>query len=517
MATKLKLVPRLKQGQRTSTQLHQAINLLTLNHIELNDHILELIEQNPLLERDDDDSEAGNVEVSPASEEFADRTYDPHDSEIDNSDGISSPLYDTDSESDYSEITTLEQVTDSGIDPSTEVDSDVEWDELPLEVNSSTTSMRSDDYQVEPVYPETLADHLEFQIQMQHWDEDEKQTVRLILDEIDDNGYLPVSSPELAAALAKDTAEIDAFIARIHTFSPAGIGARTIQESLLIQLAQMSNEVDLRELAARVVHELFHHVVEHEWSEIQAKYRLSDLEIQEITGLILSLNPRPAAEFKPVAVRYISPDVVVKRQGPKWHVELTDTSFARLRISPYYDYYLQQARGSRDKTFIRQQHYEAKLLVDGIQYREATILQVAKAIVAHQHEFLEEGEARMKPLVMARIAEELNIHPSTVSRATSGKYMATPRGVYELKYFFTSKLTTRFGGEVSSVAIQAMLQGIVNDEDSTTPLSDQKIKELFGERQIRVARRTIAKYRDQLNIPSSNRRRNRSNEKNAST
>ena len=487
MALRSRLELRTVQRQRLSTGVHHLIQLLTLSNQELSDRVMEMLEENPLLELSGD---AADIETVPLEDESA--TNQEFDSDFD----FEAP------DSLVTEIDT------PGLDPYAELDSDIDWTELPPSIEQPPAGKKDTLLQVEDnPAEETLLGHLEWQLKTKNWTEQEKWVARNIFHALNEHGFLDVDLVELVHSDTEPSkgnlALYQEVLGKVQGFSPSGIAARDLQESLAIQLQDLPPSTDMREYAMDVVDNHFDLLADVNLEGLADAMELTSDEIQEIVGLIGSLNPRPASEFKTEMPVYVEPDVRVFKRDGNWEVEMIDSTMPSVQITPNHERYKAGAATREERNYLKQKEIDAQMLLDGINYRSMTILKTVRAIVANQQAFLEEGEGSMRPLIRAEIADEIGVHESTISRVTSNKYMETPRGIFELSYCFSSKVQTRSGGEVSSVAIRAMLKEFIDHEDRRKPLSDQKLMDMLQDRNIRVARRTVAKYREAMSIPSS--------------
>ena len=305
--------------------------------------------------------------------------------------------------------------------------------------------------------------------------------------------------------------QVLAVLHRIQQFDPIGVGYRNLSECLLIQLNQFENPKELKLIinAKLIVKEYISLLGNRDYAQLMRKAKLKEAELRETIQVIESLDPRPGAKISPPSTTYIVPDVIVTKQvGPgKWKVELNPDTAPKIRINNDYASLVKRADPSEENNYLRDNLQEARWFIKSLQSRNETLMKVATRIVEHQKGFLEYGEESMKPLVLHDIAEAVKMHESTISRVTTQKYMHTPRGIFELKYFFSSHVSTKGGGECSSTAIRAIIKKLVAAENARKPLSDSKITQLLEEKGINVARRTIAKYRESLSIPPSNERK----------
>ena len=333
-----------------------------------------------------------------------------------------------------------------------------------------------------------------------------------IIDGINDQGYLEESLEDILASidpeLDVEMDEIEVVLHRVQQFEPAGIGARDLRECLLLQLRQLPSNTAWLAEAQRLVRDYLDVLGNRDYSALMRRMKLKEDELRQVIELVQSLNPRPGSQIEASEPEYVVPDVIVRKHNGRWLVELNQEAMPRLRVNPQYAGFVKRADTSADNTFMRNQLQEARWFIKSLLSRNETLMKVATQIVEHQRGFLEHGEEAMKPLVLHDIAEAVGMHESTISRVTTQKYMHTPRGIYELKYFFSSHVSTTEGGECSSTAIRAIIKKLVAAENPKKPLSDSKIAGLLEAQGIQVARRTVAKYRESLGIaPSSERKR----------
>ncbi len=390
--------------------------------------------------------------------------------------------------------------------------SDVDDDRWNSDAGTFTGAGRDDDddSDAQDIHGSTpsLRDHLTWQMGVMQLSERDRSLVRFLIDALDDDGYLATPLAELLEGIPSEY-EIeleDLEIARCHiqSFEPTGIGARSPQECLALQLKALPESSE-QQLALVIVEKHLELLAARDFARIR---RLADCTEQALKGahaLIVSLDPRPGSRFAQMEARYITPDVIVKKLRGQWTAYINPDAYPRLRINRLYAEVLgRQRRGNGNLTG---QLQEARWLIKNVQQRFETIQRVTQAIVDRQRQFFEHGEVAMRPLVLREIADILGLHESTVSRVTSQKYMATPRGIFELKYFFGSHVSTDTGGACSATAIRALIKQLVGAEDGKKPLSDSQLSEILGQQGIVVARRTVAKYRESLNIPPVNLRK----------
>ncbi|NOR39831.1 MAG: RNA polymerase factor sigma-54, partial [Gammaproteobacteria bacterium] len=331
------------------------------------------------------------------------------------------------------------------------------------------------------------------------------------IDAIDDAGYLPTSLQEITDSLDKslevEPDEVQAVLHRIQQFDPIGIGARNLQECLQLQLQQFNKDTSWLREAKILIRDYFGLLSNRDFIKLGRKMKLSTDELKQVIHFIQNLNPRPGAQFNDTKPEYIVPDVYVTKKNGKWTVELNAESIPKLRINSLYANMVKRGNNSKDNNYLRDNLQEARWFLKSLQSRHDTLMKVANCIIERQRGFLDHGEEAMKPLVLRSIAETIDMHESTISRVTTRKYMHTPRGIFELKFFFSSHVTTDTGGECSATAIRAIIKKLVAAENPSKPLSDNKMASVLADQGINVARRTIAKYREALSISPSNERK----------
>ena len=325
---------------------------------------------------------------------------------------------------------------------------------------------------------------------------------------LEDSGHIIATlGKERGVDLDIDLDEVVAVLHRLQQFEPSGVCARDLQECLLIQLNHLPPDTPWLEQAKLVVGRYLNQLASSDFAQILRRTRLDEDQLKQVLTLIQSLDPNPGHTAVPEEIEYVVPDVFVTKKNGRWLVELNPDIAPKLRINAGYANLIKRADNSADNTYLRDNLQEARWFLKSLHSRNETLMKVASRIVEHQRNFLEYGTEAMKPLVLHEIAEAVEMHESTISRATTNKYMHTPRGVFELKYFFSSHVATTAGGECSSTAIRALIKKLVAAENPRKPLSDNKIAQLLKEQGIEIARRTIAKYRDALFIPPSNERK----------
>lgn len=469
---------KLSQHLALTPQLQQSIRLLQLSTLELNQEIEQALQDNPLLEREEP---AGPVYSS--ADAMAVRQEAPQEQPVKEFDENAEPGW------------SGEFSTGTGPkDPDDDVDAG--------EIQAAAVGLR--DYLIAQLAGARLSIR-------------ERTLVEFLIEALDEDGYLGQSIDELVETLASDDPDLDReelseefaiALRHLQSVGPAGVGARNPAECLDLQLVALPAS-PVRDLARNIVRYHLEQLAARDFGRIKKALGCDDDSLRAAQTLIRSLNPRPGAEFAPLDTRYVIPDVVLRKVRGVWKVSLNGEAMPRLRINRLYADILQSQRGGRDENGARLagQLQEAKWLIKNIQQRFDTILRVSQAIVDRQRAFFDHGEVAMRPLTLREIADTVELHESTISRVTTQKYLASPRGIFELKFFFGSHVATDTGGAASSTAIRALIKQLVGAEDGHKPLSDARIAEILGEQGIVVARRTIAKYRESLNIPPVNLRK----------
>lgn len=443
-------------------QLQQAIRLLQLSTIDLQQEIQLIVESNPMLEATANEDKDDHIEVNQQpSEEFPDLQW--------------SQLYNNMSKRNNFD------------------DNDYNFDNL----HHTTTS---------------LQDHLRWQLDLSPLSDIDRVIATALIDAIDDDGFLTLSTTELYNSLncdeiPLDLDEIEAVRHRIQLLDPIGCGSINLAESLLIQLQQLSAQPHHLTLAKNIITADLDLLGQHNYRQIMKNHQINEKTLEQILQIIKSLNPKPGNVIQYDKTEYLIPDIIVKKIDKQWMVDLNHNVLPQLSINNHYAALIQRADNSLDNQFLKNNLQEARWFLKSIQSRQETLLKVATCIVEYQQGFFEHGDEAMKPLILNDVATALEMHESTISRVTTQKYMHTPRGVFELKYFFSSHVNTDAGGECSSTAIRAVIKKLISAEHSKKPLSDNKIADLLAEQGIQVARRTVAKYREALGIAPSNERK----------
>jgi len=388
---------------------------------------------------------------------------------------------------------------------------EVNWDDYWPDAFDAPTAPRTSDpdaefYERVPVTVTSLGDHLLEQLRFGDRSEEEILIGEYLIGSIDENGFLQTTVDEVAEALAVAPERVEEVLAMIQTFEPPGVGARNLQECLWIQLVQRKEQDSL---AARIIQEQFDHFVNRRFGEVARHLKVTTEAVQAAGDLIATLDPKPGQVIAVEETKYVVPDLVVERVGEDYVVTLNDRNVPRLRISSAYAGAMRKDSGNAEaRTFIKDKLSAAKWLIGTIEQRRKTMVKVMRRIVEEQRDFFDRGVQGLKPLTLQQIANQIGMHESTVSRVTTQKYVQTPRGVFELKYFFSSGLQTEDGDDVSAKVAKDNILTLVNSEDKREPLSDQRIAELLKDQGLKIARRTVAKYREALRIlPARSRRR----------
>ena len=468
---------KLSQHLTLTPQLQQSIRLLQLSTIELNQEIEQMLADNPLLEREDgigaEDGAAFGSEERVQTESIADAfgaADAPPDGEWGDRDALAPP----------SRITR----------------SDDDEDFTGRQMAAASVSLR---------------EHLLGQVSLMRVTPRDFGLLSALIEALDEDGYLTMPLAEILALLPPklevEEDELATTLTLLKSCDPAGIAARDLAEALALQLARLPQDASAR-LARTIVSNHLELLAAHDFAQIRRHCKCGDSELRAARDLILGLNPRPGAQFGANDTRYVTPDVIVRKLKSVWRVAINPEAVPRLKINRLYaDILARQRTRGGENGGLSSQLQEAKWLLKNVQQRFETIERVAQAVVERQRHFFDHGEVAMRPLVLREIADELGLHESTISRVTTNKYMLTPRGLFELKFFFGSHVATDSGGACSSTAIRALIKQLVSAEDIKRPLSDSRIADVLSQQGIVVARRTIAKYRDALKIPPANLRK----------
>ena len=535
MAMKPALALRLGQQLRMTPQLQQAIKLLQLSSLDLQQEIQEALDSNLMLEEQTPDdpvspdeassldepsetiegvsNDTTSAETEATAEAKSDETIDSRMEESVPSVDEPAPALDPEIDGD-AVLDISDQISTENISEELPVDSlweDV-WDEAPAPQTYSGSDDDDNDYlDRKNGDGVSVQSHLEEQLNLIHLSPCDALIAEAIVDGIDGEGILTIPLEDVLESIPSEYEceidEVEAVLHLIQHLDPVGIASRNLQECLVIQLKQLPAETPWRAQAISIVEEHIASLANRDYALLIRKTRLKETELQAVIALIQSLNPRPGASIATTNTEYVDPDVIVSKKEGRWVVELNPKSAPRVRVNSEYASMIKRADNSSDNTYLKNHLQEARWFIKSLQQRNDTLLKVSTKIVEFQRGFFEYGAQAMKPLVLHDIAEAVDLHESTISRVTTQKYMHTPAGVFELKYFFSSHVSTHTGGEVSSTAIRSLIKKMVSEENSRKPLSDSKLAKMLAEQDIKVARRTIAKYRDSLMIPPSNERK----------
>ncbi|GMU71201.1 MAG: RNA polymerase factor sigma-54 [Burkholderiales bacterium] len=487
---------KLSQHLTLTPQLQQSIRLLQLSTLELNAEVERMLQENPLLEKENEDEDAPPAEALVTAPGSA-----PSES------GDSARAGDGDDERAEEPVDTAEAAEGSA--PASETDfgdeggSDGDW-------GSAGPGDDDDEFYPQQIASSTLRDHLMAQLGMLSLPQRDRQLVAALIDALDEDGFLSSSLEELAELFPEeleiDVGDLAIALRYLQGLEPTGVGARDIGEALALQLRALPEGTPFREAALKVVDGHLELLANRDVTRLRRLLHCDEATVRAIRDLIRTLKPKPGAAFANAEANYVVPDVLVRKVRGQWVASLNEAAMPKLRVNRIYADILSRSRDASNQQLAAQLQ-EAKWLIRNVQQRFETILRVAQAIVDRQRRFFEHGEVAMRPMVLREIADMLGLHESTISRVTTQKYLLTPRGTYELKYFFGSHVATDTGGAASATAIRALIRQLIGAEDPKAPLTDSKIAEVLGEQGILVARRTVAKYREALSIPPVNLRK----------
>lgn len=449
----------LKQAQKLimTPELRQAIELLQFTSLELDEYLENQIEKNPLLEMEEikkDDDNDDNVE---------------------------------------------------------EVEEDIDWEEVIENYDDISYKPQNEKDQKEYTYENfisyspSLKEHLLIQIKLVFFDDKDIEIGEVLIDYIDENGYFNGDLDEIGEELNVETEVLENILQKIQTLDPIGVGSRDLKECLMIQLKEKNV---LEPIIYEIIENHLEDIATNRLQKISKELGIGLKEVQEYCDLIKTLEPKPGRGYsgEEREVKYIVPDVILREIDGEYIILLNDITAPRLNINSYYKELITKSSDSNTTDYLKEKLNSALWIIKSIEQRRMTIYNVVNSILKHQKEFLEEGEKALKPLTLKDVAVDIDVHESTVSRAINGKYIQTPQGLFELKYFFTSGVSSK-KGDLSSTSIKSIINDLIENEDPTKPLSDQKITDILKEKGISISRRTVAKYRDELNIPSSTLRR----------
>ncbi len=500
----MKQALHLKIGQQLTMtpQLQQAIRLLQLSTLDLQQEIQEALESNPMLDATEEEHSQEAPQEHEREQEKESFTESASASET------------TQPEAEFDDTPAPEDSWNESIPE--ELSTDSNWEDT---FQSSTPALSKEDmdsFESNDTAEETLQDHLHWQLNLTPMSDLDRLIATNIIDGIDPDGYLTISLEEIFEHFKAQSGEqfedieleeIETVLHRLQQFDPAGVACRDLGECLAIQLRQMPSDTEWRNHAIKVVSQYIKLLGTHDYRQLMRKTRLKEPQLQQVIQLIQTLNPKPGALISSSTAEYVIPDVLVTKQRGVWTVNLNPEVSPKLRINSGYAGLVKRADNSSDNTYLKNHLQEARWFIKSLQSRNETLLKVSNEIVKRQSGFLDHGEEGMKPMVLHDIAEAVDMHESTISRVTTQKFMHTPRGIFELKYFFSSHVSTATGGAASSTAIRALIKKLVAAENVAKPLSDNKIAQFLDEQGFKVARRTIAKYREAMGIPPSNERK----------
>lgn len=485
----------LKMGQQLAMtpQLQQAIRLLQLSTLDLQDEIQEALDSNPMLERQEDgDNDVGSDEKT---------TEHSSSSQTANQEETEHSANNQPATTDWTE-----QIPN-------ELEIDTSWEDIYQSSASNLPSSNSEEWDFTSTTSVgiNLQSHMLWQLNLTKMTDSEHMIATVIIDSIGEDGYLQESLEDIQASFDPmqhiDISEVEMVLKRVQQFEPTGIAARNLSECLLLQLHNLPSTTAYLAEAKSLCKHYLELLGGRDYGQLMRRMRINEEVLKEAVQLIQTLNPRPGSVIESKEPEYIVPDVIVRKANNRWIVELNPDIAPRLSVNAQYASFIRRADSSADNTFLRSQLQEARWFIKSLQSRNETLLKVATEILDYQRDFFDSGPEAMKPLVLSEVAEAVGMHESTISRVTTQKYMHTPRGVFELKYFFSSHVNTAQGGERSSTAIRALISKLVAAENPKKPLSDSKIAGLLEAQGIQVARRTIAKYRESLGIASSTERK----------
>ncbi|NOR79466.1 MAG: RNA polymerase factor sigma-54 [Methyloprofundus sp.] len=474
---------QLRMGQQLSMtpQLQQAIKLLQLSTLDLQQEIQQALDSNMMLEVvEDEGSSLNEQKVVENKVDTTDQT---------GSEGSQTEMPD-------------------------ELPTDTSWEDVfdAAQMSSAAPAADMPDFEVQRSQAASLQDHLLWQMEMTPFTERDRAIVTAIIDSVDSDGYLSGCCDDVYSSLAEQLEELDkaeffAVLHRVQRFDPPGVASEDLKECLRLQLLQLPESTPFRLEAIELVERFLDVLAAQDQAKLMRQLDVSEYKLTQIIALIRSLNPKPGSAIEETHSEYVIPDLFVTKVEGKWRAELNPDIAPKLRVNPLYSAMIKRADNSKDNTSMKEHLQEARWFIKSLHGRNDTLLRVGRSIIAKQTEFLEHGAIAMKPMVLRDIAEELELHESTISRVTSQKYMHLPNGVIEFKYFFSSHVLTDMGGECSATAIRAFIKELVSNESPVKPLSDSKITELLNEKGIKVARRTVAKYREAISIPPSSQRK----------
>jgi len=467
---------RIGQSLTMTPQLQQAIKLLQLSTLDLQQEIQQALESNMMLEVDEE-----VVNAQTETEQKVER---------------------------QDEITSEGSQTDMP----DELPVDSTWDDVYENTQPTLAAQETVDFEAQRSKPVTLHEYLLEQLDVLSISERDKAIAIAIIDSINEDGYLSEPVENIYQGLQSqledlEQDEVEGVLHRVQNFDPLGVAAKDLADCLLIQLKQIPASVSFRDDAIELVARHLDLLAMHDQAKLMRKLGLSAFQLAEVVAFIRTLDPKPGTKIQTESSEYIVPDVYVSKQKGVWVVGLNPEIAPKLRVNSVYSGMIKGADNSKENVSMKEHLQEARWFIKSLHSRNDTLLRVATSIVEKQQGFLENGAVAMKSMVLRDIAEELELHESTISRVTTQKYMHTPNGIVEFKYFFSSHVSTESGGECSATAIRAFIKEMVENENQAKPLSDSKMSDILKEKGINVARRTVAKYREAMSIPSSSQRK----------
>ncbi len=518
-------------------QMQQLISMLQYTSLEMNQEINRQVEENPLLEIEDDvvqENSSESAQKSETNDSAAEKSVRNDDTVLSDPVAADQPNTETDAVR-AMESDSLPSDDESPLDDTW----DKNWEEGVTSVHRSSIADSDDSYEYQGSTQETLKDHLLWQLNLSSFSPVDNAIARAVIDAVNDAGYLTETVEDLidaaqniiledriedegldfsAVNIEKELAsqeeiepeEVVSVIHRIQLFDPVGVAASSMKESMLVQLRHLHSDSPYYEKARELLTDHIKFLESKDFRNIKRRMSVGDEVLKAVMLLIRSLDPQPGAGFCHDDSVYFKPDVLVRRERGEWNVVINPDCYPRLRINRTYASLIEDRENcdSRDDVqYVKRHLSDAKSFIDNLNKRNDTLLKIARCIVNYQKDFFEYGPEKMKPLILSRIAEECGVHESTVSRVTNQKYMCTPRGSFELKYFFSSSLRSEAGDDCSSTAVQAKIRKLIDAEDKRKPLSDNAISAMLSEEGISVARRTVAKYRETMNIPPTSQRK----------
>jgi RNA polymerase sigma-54 factor len=502
MRQEFRIDQRMQQRIVMTPMLQQALKILQMSTLELQEWVEQEMVENPVLEEEEEAPPKTDVADSETEELLAREEQVP---------GLDPSV---EKALDSRSVDTVEQLTKKS--PAMEEEF---WEHYDVSEagavgegeggdGDSSDQEKRDFAEASVSREQTLAESLEWQLSVSALPEEDRPLALAIIGNLDENGYLPISVEDIAKSLSADPERVERALKTVQALEPSGVAGRNLRECLLLQLETRKGPVAQR--AYEVVRDYFDELEKRKFPQIVKALRLGNAELQEILDYISSLDPKPGRNYSQERTKYVTPDVAIQKVDDEWILTLTEENMPRLRVSPYYRKLLKNraaAKGTETRLYLENKIQSALWLIKNIEQRRKTLYRVSEAIFQIQRDFLEYGVSRLKPLTLKQVADIIGMHESTVSRVTTHKYVQTPRGLYELKYFFTSGLESEQGLDISSMSVKELIKEMVTQESSQHPHSDQKLAELLREKGIQIARRTVAKYREELRLSSASHRR----------